>query len=166
MVREIVHSRIGKAYKKALKKIADERGLSLSATLRKAIYHYIDAHKHEIELSDAVQTTLDDRDAIEYSEDELFLVREQNKKMEAVYKRETFPIFMDNFIADIYVSNSKDMPDDKLKEKIKDALEVFRVRAEYYDMEDKLDIRQEEPLHYATRTLKSRSELEYSDKIE
>lgn len=147
-----ISTRISLGMYSELDKHSDKIKKTPSTILREALYTYLDM-REDVELMPVNRKIIDNNKRYIKAFNEQRYRELENTVISETLMKNTFVEFMDNFIAQVYITNKPYKSTSELKEIIKDSLECLRERAEHSDELKAYNERLETPIEYAEEFL-------------
>lgn len=135
--------------------LADETLQDKSDHVRKALYMYAEAVRHDVELDvdETLERVLKNRERYVKELNEAHYRNLENKGVSNSFRQATFPKFMDDRLADIYKYWQNRKEEEDIREILRDFLEAFEDRAEFEGFKDEWQARKDNPIDYAEERL-------------
>lgn len=146
----MIGTRVHPAVKKAFDDYASNTERDRAKVLREALYNYLNRHE-DMELSDTMERVANRSDVYQSTKEEQLFIELENERVSNSKRMFTFLEYVDDNLADIYMANYRYIEREELVSMMKDHLDVYQARAEYYGEEtvERLNRRREEPVKYA-----------------
>lgn len=166
MRRPTISVRVSRPIIEEYTELARKTGEDPAKYYRNALYSWLDRNP-DVELQGTIKKVVERRDLYLNAEEEKLYMKMENKRISNAIKENTFKEFMDNFMAQIYLSNSGYMAQSELEELLKENLKVLKERAEHHGELESYKARLESPVEYTVEYLdrKSRHDETFSDKF-
>lgn len=150
-MKTIISAEVHKAINKELKKIAEKTEKSKSQVIRDALAVFI--NRYDIEVNEHVQKILDQHDTYDDVDGLDYFIGKENYKISVRTKENTFIQYMNQGLANVYLSNKADLSTERTKELMRDTLEAMKMRAEEHGFEKEWQDRYEHPIEYTEEYL-------------
>lgn len=153
-----ISSRVERGIKDAVDEFSNKTGKSTSKLVKDALMTLL-KEQDAIEMDENLEKVVERYDTYIKTENELLFIDMENKRVSATYRSETFPSYMDSFLADIYVTESRDewKSHEEIKETLQEALETLKERAKHHEKMKEWENRYNAPIHYAQKELDFRN---------
>jgi len=145
---KVVNTRISLGMYSDLEKHSDKINKQFSSILRDALYRYMDS-KDDIELQEINQNVIERSSTYEKAFNEQRYRELENRVITETLMKNTFIEFMDNFLAQVYITNKPYKDNESLKTIMRDSLKSLKERAKHSDELSAFQERKETPIAYA-----------------
>lgn len=142
----------------AIEEVADATLEDKSDIVRRAVYSYLKAVKsnENLKLEDTLERVLRNKDRYIKELNEAHYRSLENKGVSNAFRKATFPKFMDDRLADIFMYWDGRKGQDEIEKILRNFLKSFEDRAEFEGFIEEWKNRKEEPIVYAQERLEER----------
>lgn len=150
---KVISARIKYPLYKKIQELADDKFTDKSKFIENAIIFYMDSLE-DIEKSNALKHILRHKKDYKDIREELSVIDIENQRVSTDMMRKTYAKFVDKALANVFIANKPyNLTEKEMKKVLVDHLESHRPRARYYECEELIDLRQEDPINYASSML-------------